>query len=129
MYALLDAFVVPRRDERAARLVTPLKPFEAMAMARPLIVADLPALTEVAPDGERSLAYRAEDAAALAAAVERLMDDPALAARLGEAGREWVTQGAHVGRPTARAGPRSTRRCWRRGGGAARAAPVAGADA
>jgi glycosyltransferase involved in cell wall biosynthesis len=92
MYALLDAFVVPRRDERTARLVTPLKPFEAMAMARPMIVADLPALTEVAPDGERSLAYPAEDAAALAAAVERLMDDPALAARLGEAGRAWVTK-------------------------------------
>ena len=92
MYALLDAFVVPRRDERAARLVTPLKPFEAMAMARPLIVADLPALTEVAPHGERSLAYRAENAAALAAAVERLMDDRALAARLGEAGRAWVTR-------------------------------------
>jgi glycosyltransferase involved in cell wall biosynthesis len=92
MYALLDAFVVPRRNERAARLVTPLKPFEAMAMAKPMIVADLPALTEVAPDGERSLAYPAEDAAALAAAVERLMDDPALAARLGEAGREWVTR-------------------------------------
>jgi glycosyltransferase involved in cell wall biosynthesis len=92
MYALLDAFVVPRRNERTARLVTPLKPFEAMAMARPLIVADLPALTEVAPDGERSLAYPAEDAAALAAAVERLMDDGELAARLGEAGRTWVTR-------------------------------------
>jgi glycosyltransferase involved in cell wall biosynthesis len=92
MYALLDAFVVPRRDERAARLVTPLKPFEAMAMGRPLIVADLPALTEVAPHGERSLAYRAENEGALAAAVERLMDDRALAERLGEAGRAWVTQ-------------------------------------
>jgi glycosyltransferase involved in cell wall biosynthesis len=91
MYALLNAFIVPRRDERAARLVTPLEPFEAMAMARPMIVADLPALTEVAPDGERSLAFPAEDAAGLAAAVERLMDDPALAARLGEAGRAWVT--------------------------------------
>ncbi|MDF2735273.1 MAG: hypothetical protein K0S97_1896 [Chloroflexota bacterium] len=92
MYALIDAFVVPRRDERAARLVTPLKPFEAMAMGRPLIVADLPALTEVAPDGERSLAYRPEDAMALAAAVVRLMDHPDLAARLGENGREWVTR-------------------------------------
>ena len=92
MYALLDAFVVPRRDERAARLVTPLKPFEAMAMARPLVVADLPALTEVAPHGERSLAFPAENAAALAAAVGRLMDDPDLAARLGEAGRAWVTE-------------------------------------
>jgi glycosyltransferase involved in cell wall biosynthesis len=92
MYALIDAFVVPRRDERAARLVTPLKPFEAMAMARPLIVADLPALTEVAPHGERALAYRAENEVALAAAVERLMDDRALGERLGEAGRTWVTR-------------------------------------
>jgi len=92
MYALLDAFVVPRREERAARLVTPLKPFEAMAMARPLVVADLPALTEVAPDGVRSLAYPPEDAAALAVAIERLIDDSSLAARLGEAGRAWVTR-------------------------------------
>ena len=55
-YALLDAFVVPRRDERAARPVTPLKPYEAMAMARPLVVADLPALTEIAAPDERGLA-------------------------------------------------------------------------
>lgn len=90
MYATIDAFVVPRKDERAARLVTPLKPYEAMAMARPLIVADLPALTEIAPDGVRSLSYATEDAAGLADAVERLMDDAALADRIAQAGREWV---------------------------------------
>jgi glycosyltransferase involved in cell wall biosynthesis len=91
MYATIDAFVVPRTDERAARLVTPLKPFEAMSMARPLIVADLPALTEIAPDGERSLTYPTQDPAGLAAAVARLMDDPALAERIAGAGRAWVT--------------------------------------
>jgi glycosyltransferase involved in cell wall biosynthesis len=90
MYATIDAFIVPRTNERAARLVTPLKPYEAMAMARPIIVADLPALTEIAPDGVRSLAYPTGDAAGLAAAVARLMDEPELAARLAAAGREWV---------------------------------------
>jgi glycosyltransferase involved in cell wall biosynthesis len=90
LYALIDAFIVPRRDERAARLVTPLKPFEAMAMARPLIVADLPALIEIAPDGVRGLSYRTEDPADLASAVARLMDDPDLRDRLAAAGREWV---------------------------------------
>jgi glycosyltransferase involved in cell wall biosynthesis len=90
MYATIDVFIVPRRDERAARLVTPLKPYEAMAMARPLVVADLPALTEIAPDGVRSLSYPTADAAGLADAVARLMDDPALAARIAAAGREWV---------------------------------------
>jgi glycosyltransferase involved in cell wall biosynthesis len=91
-YALLDAFVVPRRDERAARTVTPLKPYEALAMARPLVVADLPALTEIAAPDSRGLVFPAGDAAALATALERLMDDPALGRRIGEAGREWVAR-------------------------------------
>jgi len=91
-YALLDAFVVPRRDERAARTVTPLKPYEALAMERPLVVADLPALTEIAAPDERGLAFQAGDADALARALERLMDDPALGRRIGVAGREWVAR-------------------------------------
>ena len=94
-YALLDAFVVPRSDERAARMVTPLKPFEALAMARPLVVADLPALVEIAaPDSPdpRGLAFQPGDAAALASALERLIDDPALGERMGRVGREWVSR-------------------------------------
>jgi glycosyltransferase involved in cell wall biosynthesis len=88
-YALLDAFVVPRRDERASRNVTPLKPYEALAMERPLVVADLPALTEIV-GRDRGLTFRADDAEALADSLERLMDDPALGQRLGRTGREWV---------------------------------------
>lgn len=89
-YALFDAFVVPRRDERAARTVTPLKPYEALAMERPLIVADLPALVEIAQPDARGLVFRAGDADALADSIERLIDDPELGRRIGQAGREWV---------------------------------------
>jgi glycosyltransferase involved in cell wall biosynthesis len=91
-YALLDAFVVPRRDERAARTVTPLKPYEALAMARPLVVADLPALLEIAEPDQRGLAFRAGDGESLANALERLIDDRELGTRLGQAGREWVAR-------------------------------------
>jgi glycosyltransferase involved in cell wall biosynthesis len=89
-YALLDIFVVPRRNDRASRFVTPLKPFEAMAMARPLVVANLPALVEIAAPGERGLAFAHEDAAALADAIETLIDQPDLGRQMGEAGRRWV---------------------------------------
>jgi glycosyltransferase involved in cell wall biosynthesis len=89
-YATLDAFVVPRRDDRASNAVTPLKPYEALAMARPLLVADLPALVEIAAPEERGLSFRAGDADHLADQLERLMDDRALGRRLGEAGRTWV---------------------------------------
>jgi phosphatidyl-myo-inositol dimannoside synthase len=90
-YAVLDAFVVPRKDERAARMVTPLKPYEALAMARPLVVSNLPALVEIAEPEERGLTFAHGEPAALADALERLIDDPALGERMGQAGRAWVT--------------------------------------
>ena len=91
-YAVLDAFVVPRRDERAARHVTPLKPYEAMAMERALVVSDLPALREIAAPDERRLAFAAGDVGALVACLERLMDAPQLGRALGAAGRAWVVR-------------------------------------
>lgn len=89
-YGLIDVFVVPRTVERAASLVTPLKPFEAMAMGKPLVISDLPALREIAAPEERGLAFAPDDAVGLADAVQRLFDDPDLAARIGAAGRQWV---------------------------------------
>jgi glycosyltransferase involved in cell wall biosynthesis len=89
-YGAIDAFVVPRIDERAARLVTPLKPFEAMALGRPILVSDLPALTEIVPHEVRGLVFPAGDADGLAALVERSMDRTDERAALAEAGRSWV---------------------------------------
>lgn len=90
VYALFDIFVVPRLSDMASRFVTPLKPFEAMAAGRPLVVADLPALAEIVAPGERGLTFPSGDADGLAAAVGRLMDDPALRQSLADAGRRWV---------------------------------------
>ncbi len=89
-YALLDAFVVPRVPDRAARFTTPLKPYEAMALEIPLVVSDLPALIEIAAPDTRGLAFPAGDASALAERLRLLMDRPELASALGRAGREWV---------------------------------------
>ena len=77
-YAQIDLFVVPRTNERAGRLVSPMKPFEAMAMGIPLLVSDLPALVEiVADDAEpRGFFYTAEDAADLARVAVACLQDP-----------------------------------------------------
>lgn len=91
-YALLDVFVVPRVDERAARLVTPLKPYEAMAMGLPLVVSDLPALVEIVGRDERGLTFPTGDSAGLRRVLEVLADDPALRAGLGARGRAWVQE-------------------------------------
>ena len=91
-YAQLDVFVVPRIDERAARLVTPLKPFEAMAVGVPLVVSDLPALREVVGDGARGELFRTGDAASLASTLEKLLRDPARRAQLADVSGAWVAR-------------------------------------
>jgi glycosyltransferase involved in cell wall biosynthesis len=89
-HRLIDVFVVPRVDTRLAQLVTPLKPLEAMASGRALVVARLDALTETVVDGQTGVAFAPGDAADLASVLERLVLDPFERRRLGEAARSWV---------------------------------------
>ncbi len=91
-YEAIDVFVVPRRDERVCRLVTPLKPVEAMALERCTVVSDLPALAEMVEEGVTGRTFAAEDPVALADVVAPLVADPALRRTLGAAARERVAQ-------------------------------------
>lgn len=59
---------------------------EAMLCARPVVASRVSSIPEIVADAETGLLVAPDDAPALAAAVTRLLDDPALAARLGEAG-------------------------------------------
>jgi len=64
---------------------------EAMATGTPLVATTGGAIPEVAGrDGDTCLAVPPGDSGALAAALNRLLGDPALRARLGSAGRERV---------------------------------------
>lgn len=68
-----------------ARYTSPLKLFEYLAMGKAVIAADLPALREVLSDGENALLVPVGDPRAMAAAMNRLADEPAEAQRLGNA--------------------------------------------
>jgi len=61
---------------------------QAMACGRPLVATTMGGIPEVVADGETGLLVPPGDPAALAHALERLIDDPALRRRLGDAGRE-----------------------------------------
>ncbi|GAB2470967.1 glycosyltransferase family 4 protein [Xylanimonas ulmi] len=85
--AALDVVMVPRRPDRVTRLVTPLKPVEAMAIGRPVVASGLPALAEAC--GGAGVLVAPDDVAAWAHAVERLAKDPAYR-------RAVVNAGTHV---------------------------------
>jgi glycosyltransferase involved in cell wall biosynthesis len=92
LYAAADLVVVPS-------IATPrfLEPWglvcnEAMSQGTPVIASDAvgAAAGGLVRDGETGLVVRAGDAAALARAIERLLDDTALRHRLGSRAREVV---------------------------------------
>ena len=88
--AALDVVVLPRTDSRVCRLVTPLKPYEAMAAGLPVVASRLPALAEVVQDGVTGLLAPPSDPSGLADVLAPLVADPARRRELGSAGREWV---------------------------------------
>lgn len=61
---------------------SPIKLFEYMASRRAVVASDLPSVREVVTDGESALLVPPGDVDALAAAIIRLRDDPALRDRL-----------------------------------------------
>jgi len=67
---------------------SPTKLFEYMAMGRAIVASRLEQIAEVLEHEKTGLLVPPGDAASLAAALDRLLGDPSLAARLGAAARE-----------------------------------------
>ena len=81
--AAADVVLVPSRVEPFGNTAV-----EAMLAARPVVASATQGLVEIVTDDRTGLLVPAADADALAGAVARLVDDPALAARLAVAGRD-----------------------------------------
>jgi glycosyltransferase involved in cell wall biosynthesis len=69
---------------------SPLKVFEYMAMALPVVTLDTPALAEIVRPEREGLLVPEGDEVALARAIESLLGDPVRARTMGEAARERV---------------------------------------
>lgn len=78
-----DVIVAPSRWEGL-----PLAVIEALAAARPVVATRVIGLAELIEDGRSGLLVDDDDAPALATAVRAVLADPALAARLGDGGRQ-----------------------------------------
>ncbi|MEJ7582557.1 MAG: glycosyltransferase [Acidimicrobiales bacterium] len=86
-YLAADAFVFPSEWAEPFGLV----PVEAMACGRPVIATGTGGSAEFLADGVNCLLFRSGDADALAAAIRRLAEQPALRVRIVEGGLQTAT--------------------------------------
>lgn len=91
----LDILLAPYQESVAvpdgadtAKWMSPMKIFEYMAAARPMVCSDLPVLREVLTDGKDALMVPPEDVSAWEEAITRLCSDQELRQSLGNAARQ-----------------------------------------
>ena len=91
--AQADICLLPLSDTSiGSRYTSPLKLFEYMALGKPIVSADVPAIRSVLTSGVSALLVPPGDVDALAAAVRKLMGQPAMAAQLGGQARQLAQQ-------------------------------------
>lgn len=91
-YSVLDAACYPRLDWEVCRIVSPKKPFEAMAYGIPVISSSVRANSYFIEDGINGLLHQAGNSDDLATKILAVYSDGALRQRLSEGGRDWVVK-------------------------------------
>jgi len=87
LYLAADGFVFPSRREGLGNVV-----LEAMASGLPLITSDLPVLKQVIKDEDNGLVVPMDDVQALAAAIDRILQNPTLRVKLSKQARDYVLE-------------------------------------
>jgi glycosyltransferase involved in cell wall biosynthesis len=93
LYGQCDMFVLPsivdaKGDTEGLGVVL----LEAMSYRKPVVATEVGGIPDIVRNGETGLLVPQRNAAALADAIGRLLDDPVLAQQLGEAGAAFVQQ-------------------------------------
>ena len=91
-YDLIDVFIVSRPETRVTKLVTPLKPFEAMAMGKAVIASKLPALEEIIQHEKTGLLYAPDNLESLVESIGKCIEDDDLTKSLGDSAKNWIEE-------------------------------------
>jgi glycosyltransferase involved in cell wall biosynthesis len=91
-YSLIDITPFPRKGALVCEMVSPLKPFESMAMGKAVVVSNVAALTEIITHKENGMVFEKENSVNLADTLEQLILNAELRTRLGNSARAWVVE-------------------------------------
>jgi len=89
-YSIVDVFVCPRQRIRLTELVTPLKPLEAMGMAKTVLASDVGGHLELIRHGKTGLLFRAGSKDDFLRQAVRAAEDSKLRDAIGEQARRYV---------------------------------------
>lgn len=91
-YSIIDIACYPRLNWEVCSIVSPKKPFEAMAYGIPIIASSVRANSYFIDDGETGLIHRLEDVDDIVNKIELLHKDRTLREKISTNAREWVIQ-------------------------------------
>ena len=91
-YSIMDAACYPRLNWEVCTIVSPKKPFEAMAYGIPVISSSVHANSYFIDDGTTGLIHQYEDVDAITEKIELLFRDSELRKNISKNAREWVIQ-------------------------------------
>ncbi|CAB3847075.1 D-inositol-3-phosphate glycosyltransferase [Achromobacter animicus] len=89
-YSLIDIAPFPRKPWEVCELVSPLKPYEAMALEKAVVVSGTRALKEIVTHDENGLVFAKGDVADLERKLDDLLAGPLFRSRLGADARAWI---------------------------------------
>ena len=89
-YSLIDIAPFPRKPQPVCELVSPMKPLEALAMKKAVLVSSVQALKEMVVEEKTGLVFEKGNISDLADKLQLLIDNKGLRQTLGENGRVWV---------------------------------------
>jgi len=89
-YSIVDIAPFPRLPLPVTEMVSPLKPFEAMAMEKAVLASSVDALVEIVDHNNTGLIFEKGSKSDLASKIVGLIDDRMLRQELGEKARIWV---------------------------------------
>ena len=89
-YSLIDIAPFPRKPLPVTEMVSPMKPLEALAMEKAVVVSNVGALDEMIEDGKTGLVFQKGNIRDLADKLELLIKDGKLRSLLGTNGRRHI---------------------------------------
>lgn len=91
-YGIVDIAPIPRKPFEVSELVSPIKPLEAMAFGKALVVSSVAALTEIVTDGVTGYVFEKGNVGALRDTLIRAITEPITRRQIAANGKRFALQ-------------------------------------